>query len=121
MTQQKHDILKEHLKKWMLANTDTYDAFEKLMNEQSDEGYQQIMFAITTVFPKSKNSLRRKYKAKTAMTFQVSKTFYPKNKLEINFLNNSILGKKKSIFRQCFPGFISVEVLRIWLSAVKNY
>lgn len=39
MTEQKHDILKEHLNRWMIANTDAYDAFEKMMNEQSNKGY----------------------------------------------------------------------------------
>ena len=86
MAQQKHDILKEHLKKWMLANTDTYDAFEKLMNEQSDEGYQQIMFAITTVFPKYQKLIEKKIQSKDSDDISNIEDFLSEEQIGNKFL-----------------------------------
>lgn len=64
MAQLKHDILKKYLQKWMLENADTHDAFEKMMNEQSDEGYQQIMLVATSIFPKYKKIIEKKIHSK---------------------------------------------------------
>ena len=66
MPQSKHDILKEHLQNWMLDNADTYDAFEKMMNEQSNDGYQQIMFAATSLFPKYRKVIEKKIHSKNS-------------------------------------------------------
>ena len=66
MAQLKHDILKEYLQKWMVENADTYDAFEKMMNEQSDEGYQKILFVATSIFPKYKKIIEKKMHSKNS-------------------------------------------------------
>lgn len=66
MTETKHDFLKEHLQKWVFDNTDTYDVFEKMMNEQSDEGYQKILLVATSVFPKYKKIIEKKIHSKNS-------------------------------------------------------
>lgn len=80
MTQPKQDILRTHLKQWMLHNADTYAAFEKMMNEQNDAGYHQILLTATTLLPSYKKALKRKFTAKTAIIFQTWRTYLLKYK-----------------------------------------
>ena len=64
MEKGKYETLKELLKQWMLDNADMYDAFGKMMNEQSDEGFQQILLTAITLFPSYKKLIEKKIHSK---------------------------------------------------------
>lgn len=86
MPQPKQDILKTHLRQWMLDNADTYDAFEKMMNEQSTEGYQQIMFSVISHFPKFEKIIDKKIQSKKSENISSIEDFLAEEKLGTKFL-----------------------------------
>ncbi len=86
MTEPKHDILKDHLQRWKLENANTYDAFEKMMNEQSDTGYQQIMFTATSIFPKYQKLIEEKIQSKDSDDISNIEDFLAKEQLGKKFL-----------------------------------
>lgn len=96
MKEQKDDILKAHLKQWMLENTDTYDAFETMMNEQSTEGYQQIIFTAISFFPKYQKLIEKKIHGKDSDDFSNIENFLAEEQIGDKFLKQLHLNDDKA-------------------------
>lgn len=96
MKEQKQDILKTHLKKWVLENADTYDAFEKMMNEQSTEGYQQIMLTAISYFPKYQKLIEKKIHSKDSDDFSNIENFLTEEQIGDKFLKQLHLNDDKA-------------------------
>lgn len=96
MPEQKQDILKEHLNQWMLRNVDTYHAFEKLMNEQSNEGYQKILLVATTLFPAYRKLIEKKIHSKESENIGDIETFLTEEQIEKKFLEQLNLNDKET-------------------------
>ena len=95
MTQPKQDILRPHLKQWMLENADTYDAFEKMMNEQNDAGYQQILLTATTLLPSYKKSIEKKIHSKDSDDISDMENLFTEVQIGDKFLKQLHLSEDK--------------------------
>ena len=47
-----YEAFKERMREWMSEHTDDYDAFEEMMNYESDEGYRLVMTTAMKLLPK---------------------------------------------------------------------
>lgn len=47
-----YEAFKERMRQWMSDHADTYDAFEEMMNYESDEGYRLVMTTAMKLLPK---------------------------------------------------------------------
>lgn len=52
MSRADYEAFKERMRQWMSDHADTYDAFEEMMNYESDEGYRLVMTTAMKLLPK---------------------------------------------------------------------
>lgn len=52
MSRADYEAFKERMREWMLEHADAYDAFEEMMNYESDEGYRLVMTTAMKLLPK---------------------------------------------------------------------
>ncbi len=52
MSRADYEAFKERMRKWMSDHSDAYDAFEEMMNYESDEGYRLVMTTAMKLLPK---------------------------------------------------------------------
>lgn len=52
MSRTDYEAFKERMKEWMSDHADAYDAFEEMMNYESDEGYRLVMTTAMKLLPK---------------------------------------------------------------------
>ena len=51
MSRTDYEAFKERMKEWMSDHADAYDAFEEMMNYESDEGYRLVMTTAMKLLP----------------------------------------------------------------------
>ena len=51
-----YEAFKERMREWMSEHTDDYDAFEEMMNYESDEGYRLVLTTAMKLLPKFANA-----------------------------------------------------------------
>lgn len=52
MSRADYEAFKERMREWMSDHSDAYDAFEEMMNYESDEGYRLVMTTAMKLLPK---------------------------------------------------------------------
>lgn len=52
MSHADYEAFKERMRQWMSEHADAYDAFEEMMNYESDEGYRLVMTTAMKLLPK---------------------------------------------------------------------
>lgn len=52
MSRADYEAFKERMREWMSDHADAYDAFEEMMNYESDEGYRLVMATAMKLLPK---------------------------------------------------------------------
>ncbi len=89
MSRADYEAFKERMREWMSDYADAYDAFEEMMNYESDEGYRLVMTTTMKLLPKF-----AKAAAKRTQRVAATKTLRPTVAMEPVRANNNLIYNK---------------------------